>query len=117
MKLTLGRLRESGAENKTCLWCDARGIVHFKLTPKGQAGWNDRMFLLPLRPLLIEFKSPGEPPRKLQVYRHEILIGLSYDVQVHEEEDDAVWAIQEAIKVRERELRVLASVGLGSTRR
>lgn len=113
MKLTLGRLRESGAEQKTCRWCDARGIVHFKLTPLGQRGWNDRLFLLPLRPLLIEFKAPGEDPRKLQAYRHLILSELNYETQNHVDAEEAIAAIREAIEVRKRELRVLHSVGLG----
>lgn len=113
MKLTLGRLRESGAEQRTCRWCDDRGIVHFKLTPLGQRGWNDRLFLLPLRPLLIEFKAPGEDPRKLQAYRHLILLGLNYETQNHVDHEEAIASIKEAIAIRKRELRVLHSVGLG----
>lgn len=113
MKTTIGRLRESGAEQKTCRWCDDRGIVHFKLTPLGQRGWNDRLFLLPLRPLLIEFKSPGEDPRKLQAHRHKQLKDLSYETQNHVDHEEAIAAIRAAIAIRKRELRVLHSVGLG----
>jgi hypothetical protein len=83
-----------------------------KLTPQGQRGWNDRLFLLPLRPLLIEFKSPGERPRKLQADRHEVLKGLHYDTQVHEETALAWQAICEAIAQRRKELEVLVTSGL-----
>lgn len=112
--MKLGILRESKAEEKTCAWADSRGIVHIKLTPVGQRGWNDRLFFLPLRPLLIEFKSPGWEPRPLQAYRHRVLRELFYDVQVHDTHEAAIAAIEEAKAKRLREHRVLAAVGLGS---
>lgn len=108
----MGRLREAVCEEAVCALADRAGIPHMKLTPQGQRGWNDRLFLLPLRPLLIEFKSPGERPRRLQLDRHETLRRLHYDTQVHEETAAAWQAICAAVKAREAELRALRRAGL-----
>lgn len=64
----------------------------------GETGWPDRIFFIPNRPLLIEFKRPGEKdntsPR--QEYIHDILRELGYDVQVHDNKDEALAAIKAA---------------------
>lgn len=66
---------------------DARklGITYaIKLELRTDAGWPDRLFLIPGgRPLFIEFKRQGEVPRPLQSYRLRELRDLGYD---------AVWA-------------------------
>lgn len=113
----MGRLREAVCEEAVCALADRAGILHMKMTPRGQRGWNDRLFLLPLRPLLIEFKSPGEAPRRLQVDRHEALRGLHYDTQIHEETAPAWQAICEAIAQRRREYEALVRGGLLLRRR
>ena len=50
------------------------GVQSRKMTTPGHRGTCDRMFLVPGgRPLLIEFKVPGEKPDPLQVREHELL--------------------------------------------
>jgi len=65
----------------------------------GETGWPDRVFFIEGgRPLLIEFKRPGEKndtsPR--QEYIHSILRELGYDVQVHDNKDEALEAVRSA---------------------
>ena len=68
------------------------------MTPQGQTGYPDRMFLIPGgRPLLIEFKLPGEEPRAKQGHIHGVLKELGYNVQVHDDYDEAMKAIEEAV--------------------
>lgn len=59
---------ETKIERQACSLIYKRfGIVGVKLTVRGERGWPDRLFLLPGgRPLLIEFKRPGEMPRPNQ---------------------------------------------------
>src|SRR5262245_2427902 len=55
-------------------------IDSLKLNLMGNKGWPDRLFLLPLRPALIEFKRIGEEPYLLQFHRIGVLYTLGYDV-------------------------------------
>lgn len=46
-------------------------ILVLKFTVRGQAGFHDRLILLPgAIALYVELKRPGETPRKLQTYRN-----------------------------------------------
>ena len=50
------------------------GYIVLKLTPEGQRGWPDRVFINQEGVhVYIEFKRPGEKPRKLQEYRYKML--------------------------------------------
>src|SRR5208283_3779262 len=70
------------------------GVVSFKLTLRHNAGWPDRVFLVPGgRPLFIEFKRPDEPPNPLQWHRIDTLRGLGYDTEVRDSYDAAMAAI------------------------
>jgi hypothetical protein len=63
----------------------------------GETGWPDRCFFIKGgRPLFIEFKRPGEDTEPRQEYIHEMLRGLGYDVQVHDNKDKALEAIRSA---------------------
>lgn len=57
---------ESKIERKVCLYAKAKGWWVWKLTILGWAGIPDRMFLKQGKVFFIEFKAPGEKPRKLQ---------------------------------------------------
>jgi hypothetical protein len=71
------------------------GIEGSKLKVLGDTGYPDRIFWLPGgRPILIEFKRPGEEPRPKQEQIHERLRGLGYEVQTH---DNAIAAFQAVI--------------------
>ncbi len=71
------------------------GVKGSKLSIKGEAGYPDRIFWVPGgKPILIEFKRPGEMPRINQNYIIDNLLKLGYKVEVH---DNAVKAFQAVI--------------------
>lgn len=59
------------------------GIRSVKLELKRDTGYPDRLFWVPGgKPLMIEFKRPGEKPTPKQEYIHEMLRQLGYMVVV-----------------------------------
>lgn len=86
-------------EKKACALVVAHlGVVGSKLKIQGSAGYPDRIFWLPGgKPLLIEFKMPGEKPRPIQLEIHKKLKKLGYNVQVHDNEIDAFQAVIDAV--------------------
>lgn len=81
-------------------WAKEQGIElqALKLNLKGNRGYPDRaIFWQSGRCMFIEFKRVDEEPRKLQVHIHGMLRGLGFDVQVHDNEHEALAAVQEAI--------------------
>ena len=69
--------REATCENAVVAGAEALGVPSIKLNLKGNRGWPDREFWIPGgRPLLIEFKLPGEEPDPLQAHRHDTLLTL-----------------------------------------
>ncbi len=71
------------------------GIDNIKLAPAGKNGFPDRMFFIPGgRPLLIEFKKPGEDARPLQKGRARILGDLGYNVEICDDEEKALNLIE-----------------------
>lgn len=75
------------------------GVLGVKFTTPGRKGYPDRIFFIPGgKPLLIEFKRDGEDPEPYQAYIHEILRGLSYEVQVHDNFDTAISAVRTALE-------------------
>ena len=87
-------------------WADARGILRVTLNLMGNRGWPDNVYWINGgKPLLIEYKAPGEEPRKLQKYVHKRLRELHYEVEVHDNPADAIKSIKahiEAGKARAR---------------
>ena len=65
----------------------------------GIDGWPDRIFLLPGRPFLIEFKAPGEEPSPRQLYRIKCLKLWNYDVEVFDDRDKALEAISKKLEL------------------
>lgn len=75
------------------------GIKGSKLVTPGDTSYPDRIFWIPGgRPLLIEFKRPGEEPEPKQAHTHDQLRKLGYDVQVHDHALDAFDAVIQAVK-------------------
>jgi hypothetical protein len=63
------------------------GLLNSKL---GKDGMPDRCYWMPQgKPILIEYKAPGEQPTKRQWYWINFLRGLSYDVQWFDDADRA----------------------------
>lgn len=103
--------REKPAQLKANAWADANGVPHTTMTLRGRRGWPDEVYWLPLRPLLIEFKAPGEVPRPLQLHTHEILRRNAYEVQVHDDAAAAVASLKEALASRRRQLERARALG------
>jgi len=90
---------ENPIENKVASIAKAMGVPSLKLNLRGNRGWPDRLFLVPGgRPLLIEFKRPGDDLRPLQEHRKETLQDLGYDFEAHDEVKAAVQAIKDAMR-------------------
>lgn len=69
--------------------------IPLKLIEGSETGWPDGIFLIPGgRPLFIEFKWPGEEPEPKQIYMHTLLRNLGYDVEVHDNVEEALAAIR-----------------------
>lgn len=84
------------------------GVVGKKLNIDGDTGWPDFIFFIPGgRPLFIEFKRPGERPSPKQTYIHDdVLKKLGYDIEVHDNEDEAVNAIRIKVEATRRSEKV-----------
>ena len=92
--------KESVAERRVSEWWDARHGpgTRLKLNVQGNRGWPDQMYMIPGgRPFYIEFKRKGEVPRELQKYIHGILKERGYDVEVHDDSEQAICAIQKRL--------------------
>lgn len=71
------------------------GIANFKW---GVDGWPDRVFLIPGgRPLIIEFKAPGEEPEPRQEFRIECLRKWGYEVHVSDNVEHAFELIKNCV--------------------
>lgn len=87
---------ESAVEGRAKRWADEHGILNVKFTPAGQVAYMDRLFFVPGgKPILIEFKRPGEEPRPLQAYRIKKLRELGYDVRCTDDADEAIMWLKE----------------------
>lgn len=96
MTSPLERDIENAVGSRLNQWARAKDIKlsYLKLTIPGNRGYPDRLVLAEgARAIFIEFKRPGEVPRKLQVYTHDWLRQLGFEVQVHDTIDGAMAAI------------------------
>ena len=60
-----------------------KGCLVLKLNVWGRIGWPDRLYLFPMgRVLFIEFKLPGEEPKRLQAFIHGKLRAFGFRVEV-----------------------------------
>lgn len=74
-------------------------VVILKLSVPGFRGWPDRLILWPGRGILfIEFKRPGEQPRKLQEYVHRIIQRLGFEIEVHDDYRIALESVQRKVE-------------------
>lgn len=92
--------REKVHERKACKWAlEERGVPNVKLLhPGGETGWPDRLFFIPGgRILLIEFKEVGYSPDPRQVYIHDLLRALGYEVETCDSLSSAKEAIERAL--------------------
>jgi hypothetical protein len=70
------------------------GVSNIKINTMSNTGYPDRLFFIPGgKPLLVEFKAPGEELKPKQAHIHRNLKRLGYNVQVHDNEAEAIKAI------------------------
>lgn len=83
---------EKEIEKPVVKWARANGWLVLKLNVQGRRGWPDDLFVggPPLCVLMIEFKRPGERPRKLQDWTIRQLQKKGLEVYVCDNKDDAV---------------------------
>jgi hypothetical protein len=77
------------------------GVPSIKLEPPtgSETGWPDRLFFIKGgRPFLLEFKEVGYEPDVKQVYIHDMLEELGYDVAWTDNEEAALEAIQARVQ-------------------
>lgn len=95
------------------------GVFSLKLNVKSNTGWPDREFFIPGgKPFLIEFKRPGEPLSRRQELIIERLRYARYDVEVHDNADEAFRAIAkrvDAARISAGRAGVYDKSALGST--
>ena len=89
------KLKEvAGVQNPTVAWARRHGIRATKLQGVGNRSQPDYIFWIKGgRPLLIEFKRPGEVPTPLQTHTLNEFFNDGYDVEVHDTNDSAIKAI------------------------
>ena len=85
-------------ENPVVRWAKKRRIRSRKMNGLGQRGWPDRMFCLPSFPFWIEFKLPDEELEPLQIHIINELLELGYDIEVHDNPQDAISAIERRLE-------------------
>lgn len=74
---------EADVEKPVCKYAEGKGFLAYKFKAPGRAGMPDRIFLKAHGIIFfIEFKRPGEPPRKLQNYIHKMIRACGFDVHV-----------------------------------
>lgn len=74
--------------------CERANLATLKLTLRGQAGWPDRLVLVPGgRPVFVELKRRGERPRALQERRLNELRALGYAVIAIADDGDLAHAL------------------------
>jgi hypothetical protein len=73
-------------------------FIAMKFIEGVETGWPDSLFLIPGgRPLFVEFKWPGEYLDPKQVYQIFILLNLGYDVEVHDNVEEACASIADRV--------------------
>lgn len=82
--------KECTVEEHWCRVAAQLGIAQVPLKTRGTNHWPDRLFFKRGgKPLLVEFKRPGEEPRKAQHFIHTTLRAAGYEVQVHDTKEAA----------------------------
>ena len=82
---------EGPIEDRVVKWARSKGIEVTKMNLRGRRSWPDRCFWIEGgRPVLIEFKRPGEGPNPNQAAIIAKLKELGYIVEVFDDSDEAI---------------------------
>jgi len=73
-------------------------VFSIKLKKTNETGYPDRLYLLPGgSPLFVEYKRPGEEPRKKQALIHQRLAHFGYAVETHTSVEETMKSIAERL--------------------
>ncbi len=90
----LRRQKEAPIEARVVEYAKRIGVRSLKLELHHDAGWPDRLFILPRgRTLWVEFKAPGGPLRELQNERRGYLLAFGHDVRRFDDYNAVMTAI------------------------
>jgi hypothetical protein len=92
-------MAESKAQKKTIEYARKLGYMAKRnyMGPGCEVGWPDVEIFMPVaRVLLIEFKEPGEEPKKIQAYRAQQLRAMGHNVITATTFEEAKRAIDDA---------------------
>ena len=83
-------------QNPVVRWARDHGILCVRVTPKGDKGWPDCIFVVPStgRVIWMEFKAPGKPPEPIQTYRHRQLKEAKQHVYLVDEKSVGISILQ-----------------------
>lgn len=81
------------------------GIAAIKFRDPGRKGAPDRIIMLPEFPIFIEFKRPGEAARVEQIFYHNWLNRLDYEVYTCDSAEQAIKVVEEELVRRGFTLR------------
>jgi hypothetical protein len=91
---------ESDIERRVVARAKLEGWIVLKLVALGHRGFPDRWFIKPgPRIIIMEFKSPGQRSRKLQVYVNSLLRDLGFTVHEDVTEFEQAMAFLHASEV------------------
>ncbi len=94
----MAKTEEAKVRDPVIDYAHKRGVrtIRMYFGPGIQTGWPDDLFLLPGgRPLLIEFKAPGEEPTKKQQIKIDLLEEFGYAVEVCDNKEEGKKLIDE----------------------
>ena len=75
-------MSEAALEQRVVAFCNAHGLIAYKLTSPGRRGVPDRMILGPgQKVLFLELKAPGKKPTKLQLHEIAKLQALGFPAE------------------------------------
>ena len=80
-------VRESEIEKKVTAHAIKHGWLAIKIVPINCRGLPDHLYIHEGKIIMVEFKAPGEKPRKLQVLIHDILRKHGVEVYVIDDVD------------------------------
>lgn len=100
--MPLKKTEKAGVEMPVVRWANARGIDAWKINGMGARSRPDRQFMIPGgKPFWIEFKRPGEGLTPLQADTIAKMLRNGYDVEVHDDPEEAKRAIQRRLDAQE----------------
>ena len=79
---------EQELENHCVKLAEKLGWVSRKMSYIGRRGCRDRDFYRGGKVLMVEFKAPGERPKRDQVQEHAVLAGVGITIHVIDNEED-----------------------------